>query len=256
MTPINPGLLRVLLVDDEPAARRNLRRLLDVLGGTEVVGEAGDGRSAVERIAQGDIDLVLLDVRMPELDGFGVVRHIGVDRMPPVVFVTAFDDQALQAFEVNAVGYVLKPVQQARLAEVLRRVKSSAVRQSQSQQLQQVLDALRPEQCVTRLAVKSDGRTTFVRTRDIDRIEADNVTARIHAGGRVYALRETLSSLERILSRREFIRVHRSVIVRVDRVTEVQPWFRGEYVLIMRDGARVTTGPTYRANVQRLLKHG
>lgn len=250
--------LRILIVDDERAAQRNVMRLLSEIGGTEVVGQCEDGRSAVVAIERGGIDLVLLDVRMPELDGFGVVAEVGANRMPPVVFVTAFDDRALQAFDVNAVGYLLKPVQQERLAEVLRRVRSvrdAGAHEPQARRLERLLEVL-GEGVVTRLAIKRDGRVTFVPTNTIDRIEASDVVARIHAAGKVFELRESLSALEKVLSPREFMRVHRSAIVRIDRVAEVQPWFRGNFVLVMRDGAKITTGRSYRVNVERLLRHG
>jgi two-component system LytT family response regulator len=247
--------LQVLIVDDEAPARQNLTRLVRAIGGATVVGEATDGRTAVQMILAGGIDLVLLDIQMPELDGLSVVRTVGVTLMPSVVFVTAYDQYAIAAFDLHATGYLLKPVSRAKLAEQLARVRSQrAVPRETNERLLRLLEALEPAR-VTRLAVRRDGCTTFVRTIDIDWIEAANVSARIHAGGRVYEIRETLTELERTLPANEFVRVHRSAIVRLESIREIQPWFRGTHVLILADGSRVTTGRTYRHVTQRLLGH-
>jgi two-component system LytT family response regulator len=251
-----PLPLRVLIVDDEDAARQNLRRLLEAIGGTVVAGEVADGRSAIAAIEQGDIDVVLLDIQMPELDGLAVVRAVGADRMPPVIFVTAHDEHAIAAFDLHALGYLLKPVSQSKLADQLGRVRahdSSAT--DRAERVIRALEALHPGRFVTQLAIRAEGRTTFVRTREIDWIEAANVTVRIHVGKQTHELRETLTKLERMLSPNEFVRVHRSIIVRIDSVREIQPWFRGSHVLILGDGTRVTTGRTYHPAVQRLLGH-
>lgn len=248
--------LRVLIVDDEAPARQNLARLLRAIGGATVVGEAADGRRAVRMIQAGGIDLVLLDIQMPELDGLSVVREVGVTRMPPVIFVTAYDQYAIEAFDLHATGYLLKPVSRAKLAEQLARVRSQPSRPGDtSERLVRLLEAMQQRRGITRLAVRRDGRTTFVRTIDIDWIEAANVLARVHAGGRVYEIRETLTDLERTLPASEFVRVHRSAIVRVESIREIQPWFRGAHVLILADGSRVTTGRTYQQVAQRLLGH-
>lgn len=259
--------LRVLIVDDEAAARENLRRLLHEVGGVAVVGECGDGAAAVERLRDAtDVDLVLLDVQMPELDGFAVIAEVGVDRMPPVVFTTAYDAHALHAFDVHAVGYLLKPVSAQKLAATVERVRAGRTRAAMpatsaatplldAESLARLVDALRGPAAVTRLAVKRDGRTTFVDVTAVDWIEAHDVYARLHVAGHRYDLRQSLAELERLLPPHDFVRVHRGAIVRVDRIREIQPWFRGDHVLILADGTRVTSGRTYRDVVQRLLTH-
>ena len=218
---------------------------------------------------------------MPELDGFGVVRAVGIEQMPAVVFVTAHDEHAVAAFEVHAVDYVLKPVDEARFAEAMRRAKhriaavaAGPAGRDADRDLRQRLAALVAEVSaamtgsaappaaaaapgaaggVPRLAVKGDGRVVFVRTPDVDWIEAMDNYVRLHVGRDVHVMRETLSSLETRLAGHSFLRIHRSTIVNVDRIREVQPWFAGDYVVILADGTKLTTGRRYRASVQALL---
>jgi two-component system LytT family response regulator len=249
MTP-----LRVLIADDEPAARRNLVRLLAPIEGVAVVAECGDGASALERIRAGGLDAVFLDIAMPERGGLEVAREIGGPDAPEIVFVTAFDEHALAAFDAHAVAYLLKPVDAAKLAAVVDRLRQR--RQGANlEEMLRALDALRADRYASRLALRAEGRVRFLPTAEIDWIEADDDGVRVHSGGRAWALRERISDLEARLSPREFLRVHRSAIVRIDRVQEIQPWFRGDYVLILAGGARVRTGRTYREAVQRLLTH-
>lgn len=274
--------VRTLIVDDEPLARTRLRELLGDEEDVQIVAECGNGSDAVAAIVREQPDLVLLDIQMPELDGFGVVRAVGVDRMPAVVFVTAHDEHAVAAFEVHAVDYVLKPVDQDRFAEALRRAKhriaaaaAGAAGRDAERDLRQRLAALVAEVSaavasgaatppagspvagsggVPRLAVKGEGRVVFVRTPDVDWIEAMDNYVRLHVGREVHVMRETLSSLETRLSGSTFLRIHRSTIVNVDRIREVQPWFAGDYVVILADGTKLTTGRRYRAAVQALLE--
>jgi two-component system, LytTR family, response regulator len=293
-SPVVPHPVRTLIVDDEPLARTRLRELLGDEEDVHIVAECGNGADAVAAIAREQPDLVLLDIQMPELDGFGVVRAVGVDRMPAVVFVTAHDEHAVAAFEVHAVDYVLKPVDQDRFAEALRRAKhriagtaAGAAGRDADRDLRQRLAALVAEVSaavasgaatppmgppadtpastpastpvtgpggVPRLAVKGEGRVVFVRTPDVDWIEAMDNYVRLHVGREVHVMRETLSSLETRLSGSTFLRIHRSTIVNVDRIREVQPWFAGDYVVILADGTKLTTGRRYRAAVQALLE--
>jgi two-component system LytT family response regulator len=250
--------LRVLVVDDEPAARRNLVRLLARMPGVSVVDECGDGAAALERIRQGGVDVAFLDIAMPERSGLEVARELADADGPEVVFVTAYDEHALAAFDAHAAAYLLKPVEAARLAAVVDRLRARRERPRTAprvDELMRAIEALRADRYASRLAVRTEGRTRFLPTAEIDWIEADDDGVRVHAGKRSYALRERISELEGRLSPREFLRVHRSAIVRIDRVQEIQPWFRGDHVLILASGARVRTGPTYREAVQRLLGH-
>jgi len=262
--------LRVLIVDDEPLARARLRELLAELTDLEIVGECGNGADAVTAIGRDEPDLVLLDIQMPEIDGFGVVRAVGPERMPAVVFVTASDAHAVRAFDVHAVDYVLKPVDRDRLLEAIERAKrhlAPAADAADDDDIRSRLAALVAEVSAAvvtgggasaspgagRLAVKGDGRVIFVRTADVDWIEAMDNYVRLHVGRQTHLMRETLSHLEQRLPRGTFLRVHRSTIVNIDRIREVQPWFAGDYVLILGDGTKLTTGRRYRSAVQGLL---
>jgi two-component system LytT family response regulator len=251
-------MLRTLIVDDEPVARAHLRALLQARDDVEVVGECGDGRSAVEQIRAQSPDLVLLDVQMPELDGIDVVRTIGADRMPPVVFVTAYDQHALAAFEVHALDYILKPVNRARFARAIDRV----VRLAQSApaardatplaQAVEELAAARP--AVDRLAIKVGDRVLYLKLAEIDWIEAADDIVRIHAGRHVYEHRSTLSQLEQRLPSSRFLRIHRSTIVNVERIREFQPWFQGDWILVLADGTRLQSGKSYRQKIRELIE--
>ncbi len=206
---------------------------------------------------------------MPEIDGFGVLRAIGTDRMPAVIFVTASDAHAVRAFEVHAVDYVLKPVDRDRLMEAIGRAKhrlGETADRDEDHEVRSRLAALVAEVSaavatttgaarsgVARLAIKGDGRVIFVRTADVDWIEAMDNYVRLHVGRETHIMRETLTHLEQRLPPQSFLRIHRSTIVNVERIREVQPWFAGDYVLILGDGTKLTTGRRYRAAVQALL---
>jgi two-component system LytT family response regulator len=266
--PAGGKRLRALIVDDERLARERLRELLAGDADVEIIGECGNGDDAVTAIARDQPDLVLLDIQMPELDGFGVVRTVGVEDMPAVVFVTAHDEHAVAAFEVHAVDYVLKPVDPERFAEAVRRAKrriASArgtgardddreLRERLAALVAEVSAAAVPGPAPTRLAIKGEGRVVFVRIADVDWVEAMDNYVRLHVGRDVHMMRETLSNLEARLAGTTFLRIHRSSIVNIDRIREVQPWFAGDYVVILTDGTKLTTGRRYRAAVQRLLE--
>lgn len=270
--------LRVILADNEPLARARLRELLADDPSVTVVAECGDGHETIAAIQSQDPDVVLLDIRMPEVDGFGVVRAVGADRMPAVVFVTASDAHAVRAFEVHAVDYVLKPVSHERLCEALRRAKSQVARLSGATadpaaliDLRSRLAALVADVAAVagpaagggpaaadepRLAIKAvrgNGRVVFVKAREVDWVEAMDNNLRLHVGRETHVIRDTLTNLERRLPASGFLRVHRSTVVNVDRIREIQPWFGGDYVVILTDGTKVTTGRRYRGAVQAFL---
>lgn len=250
--------LRALIVDDEPLARAHLKKLLAADPEVEVMGEHGNGRDAVTAIRERAPDLVFLDIQMPELDGFEVVRQVGVARMPVVVFVTAYDEYALRAFEVYALAYLLKPVDRTRFAEVLERAKAQLRRDAPSElesRLAALLDSGADRgRADERLAIKVEGRILFIRIGDIDWVEAEDNHVRLHLGARTHVVRGTLTALERRLPPTRFLRAHRSAMVNVERISEVQPWFGGDYVLILADGTRLTSGRTYRERVQEFLR--
>jgi len=252
--------VRTLIVDDEPLARAHLRSLLRERSDVDVVGECGDGRSAIDQIKRLGPELVLLDIQMPELDGLEVIREVGPKAMPAVVFVTAYDEHALAAFEVHAFDYILKPVSRHRFTQAIDRV-VSLIRTDVKEQsladrpLAALVEAMRSERsALDRIAVRADGRVLFIRVGEIDWIEADDDLVRIHAGKAVHSHRSTLTHLEERLPASKFLRVHRSTLVNVDRIREIQPWFQGDWVLILNDGTRLHSGKSYRSKVREYIE--
>ena len=254
--------IRALIVDDEPAARDTIRGLLARDPAVIVVGECGDGRSALETIREAAPQLVFLDVQMPEMDGFAMLRQLAPSELPVVVFTTAYDQYALQAFEAHALDYLLKPFDDDRFREALGRAKER-VRQGRvdavSRQLRDLLDGFpdAPEvardRYHTRLVVRSGERTVVLAVRDIDWVEADGDAVRIHAARAEYVLRETMKDLERRLDPSRLVRIHRSTIVNVDRIRELQPYYRAEYVVILHDGTRLKLSRGSRARLEAVL---
>ena len=248
--------IRALVVDDEPVARGHLRALLEDRGDVQVVDECGDGRTAIDRIRALSPDLVLLDVQMPELDGLGVVRAIGPERMPAVVFVTAHDQHAVEAFEVHALDYVLKPVHRARFNGAIDRVVGlirSGSAMQRSRPLAEAVERLSPAAASERLAIRSGDRVLYLRVADIDWIEAADDLVRIHVGKSVHDHRATMSQIEHRLPPSRFVRIHRSTIVNLERVREFQPWFQGDWILVLADGTRLQSGKSYRKRIKELL---
>lgn len=243
--------ITVLIVDDEPPARRGLRELLEQQPDMCVAGEARSGEEAVEAIESLKPDLVFLDVQMPGGTGFDVVRAIGVDRMPVVVFATAYDQYALQAFEAHALDYLLKPYDRARFETALDRARLQLRQRSVDDRLLALIDRLdAPPRYLTRFALKIGARTRFLEVAEVDYFEAETNYVRIHVGDRSHLMRETLTALAGKLDPARFLRVHRSLIVNKTRVNEVESLFAGEYVLFLSTGRKLTTGRTYRAAVQ------
>ena len=257
--PTEPAPVRVLIVDDEPPARKRLRALLANEPDVEIVGEAGSGTEAVKIIRAERPDLVFLDIQMPGTDGFGVIREIADDDPPLIVFVTAHDEHAIKAFEVQAVDYVLKPVIEPRLKEAVRRaverIRGGNVH-DMTGELARLLDRLSQSAAPQsgRLSIKREGSVTFVRVDEVDWIEADGDYVRIHAGKATHVIRETITEVLAKLPQARFVRVHRSIVVNTERIREVQPWFKGDYVLILNDGTKLRSGRTYRTVVQSLIE--
>ncbi len=256
------GAIRTLIVDDEPAARDTIRALVADDPEVAVVGECGDGRSALELIRGTTPQLVFLDVQMPEMDGFAMLRQLAPSELPVVVFTTAYDQYALQAFEVHALDYLLKPFDDDRFREALGRAKER-VRQGRvdavSRQLRELLDGSGStggdagDRYLTRLVVRSGERTVVLAVRDIDWVEADGDVVRIHAARTEYVVRQTLKDLERRLDPSRLVRIHRSTIVNVERIRELQPYFRGELVVILHDGTRLKLSRGCRARLEGVL---
>ena len=254
---MNDNRIRALVVDDEPVARGHLRALLEDRGDVQVIAECGDGRTAVERIQSLGPDLVLLDVQMPGLDGLEVVRTIGADRMPPVVFVTAHDQHAVEAFEVHALDYVLKPVHRARFNSAIDRVVGlirSGSAKHDNRPLAEALERLSPAIAAERLAIRAGERVLCLRVADSDWIEAADDLVRIHVGKNVHDHRATMAQIEQRLPSTKFVRIHRSTIVNLERIREFQPWFQGDWILVLADGTRLQSGKSYRKRIRDLME--
>lgn len=251
-------MIRALIVDDEPLPRERIRTLLAAYPEIEVGGECGDGREAVEAILLGRPDLVFLDIQMPELDGFEVVRSIAGEYLPAIVFVTAFDQHAIRAFEVNAVDYLLKPINAERFDAAVRRavgrIRPTAGSGSDRQLLDLVASLRAERRGPHRFVVRTGARIHFVRAADVDWIDAADNYLRLHANGREHLVRETLKSIETQLDPETFFRVHRSVIINIDRVESIEPCGHGEYTVTMKDGARLTASRSYSERLRRVLR--
>jgi two-component system LytT family response regulator len=248
--------LRLLIVDDEPLIRLGIRRAVASTVGVEVAGECGSGEEAVEAIAAQAPDLVILDVQMPGCTGLDVIRRVGPARMPAVIFVTAYDEYAVPAFEVNAVDYVLKPFDAERLGQAIDRARARITAQSDgalAERLQALL-AARDEPSPDRLVVRNGERFELVPLDAINWIESANNFVQLHCGLKQHLLGETLTSLERRLDPRRFLRVHRSRMVNTSRIVAVHVLMGGTYELELRDGTRLTSGRQYREAVQQLIR--
>jgi two-component system LytT family response regulator len=244
-------------VDDEPLAREGIRLLLSRDSEISGICEAKDGHEAVAAIRESNPHLVFLDVQMPEMDGLEVVREIGADHMPPVVFVTAHDQYAIQAFEINALDYLLKPVMEDRFAKALARAKNRLQINAATDFNRQIVGLLEtvasPRDHLKRLAVRSAGRTIFVDVKDIDWIEAAENYVRLHIGREVHMLHVTMSTLEESLDPEIFLRIHRSTIVKLDRIKNLQSGAHGEYIVTLQDGVRLQSGRSYSSRLRALV---
>jgi two-component system LytT family response regulator len=245
-----------LLVDDEPLAREGLRMLLARDPEVSAIHEARNGREAVTAIRALRPDLVFLDVQMPDMDGFAVTAEVSPEQMPAVVFVTAHDKYAIQAFEINALDYLLKPVTEERFAKALTRAKArlhSTPMPESSRQILSLLETIAsPQRALKRLAVRSAGKTVFVDVADIDWIEAAENYVQLHAGSAEHLLHVTMAALEKTLDPELFLRIHRSVIVNVRCIKELQPVMHGEFVITLTNGVRLQSGRMYGEKLKAL----
>jgi two-component system, LytTR family, response regulator len=237
--------VRVLIVDDEEPARRKIRRLLSGETDVDIVGEAATGTEAIASIRRLSPDLVFLDVQMPPPNGFGVIDALGRDEAPDVIFVTAFDEHALRAFEVRAIDYLLKPVTPARFREALERARERLVAPRVPQ--------ARP---LARILVRDDTKAFLLALDRVDRIEADGNYVRLYSGGKSFTVRMAIGALAGRLDSDKFLRISRSAIVRLDAIKELHPWFHGDYHVVMTDGARLTWTRRYRATAMPELGGG
>jgi two-component system, LytTR family, response regulator len=246
--------LRAVVVDDEAPARRRIRRLLAAEGGVAVVGECGDGESAVAMIAAERPDLVFLDVQMPERDGFDVVTAIAPGMLPAILFVTAYDQYALRAFDVHAVDYLLKPFSADRFRTALGRARERIASRAPDAGVASLATSLRNRPAyLSRVTVRTATRTLLVELAAVDWLEAADNYVRLHVQQREFLLRETLAALESQLDPDRFVRIHRSAIVQVDRIAGLRPTSHGDAEVLLKDGRRLAASRTWRDRLQRVI---
>ncbi len=249
-------MIRIVIADDEPLARQRIRSLLEDRRDVEIVGEARDGAEAVDKILREQPDVVFLDVKMPELDGFEVIAALEeMSSSPAIIFVTAFGEFAVKAFEVRALDYLLKPFDRARLDRALESAAARRATGSTAPALRELLGMLRSEERrEQRFLIRNGHRMYFVLASDIDWADAAGNYVRLHAQGRAHLHRDTMKALETRLDPHRFVRIHRSAIVNIDRIAQIEPYVHGEYVVTMRDGTRLTSSRAHSAGLRALLE--
>jgi len=251
--------ITALIVDDEPLARERIREMLKNHREIEIVGEARNGREAVDFIKTKNPELVFLDVQMPDMDGFDVLKNLKVKRIPVIIFVTAYDQHAIRAFDVHAVDYLTKPFDRKRFAEALEHAKTFLKGANPADpggvmtMLRQLKDGPR---YLERFAIRNGETVSFVRVQDVDSIEAQGNYIRLNLAKSSHMLRETLNGVESQIDPRTFVRIHRRTIVNMNRVKELQTWARGEYRVLLHSGACFTLSRTYRQHFDELIKSG
>jgi two-component system LytT family response regulator len=252
--------IRALIADDEPLAREWVRSAIAEDPDLDVIGEAGDGFEAAEAIRRLKPDLVFLDVQMPGLDGFGVLEALSPEEIPAVVFVTAFDQYAVRAFETQAVDYLMKPFSRERVEEAVRRVRELVKGRSLEdfrESIAKIVEKVRRDRSYPEwVLLKAEGKNVFVKVRDIDWIESSRNNVRIHVGPTLYLLHETTTAIASRLDPKRFLRIHRSAIVNIERIRELHPWFNGDYAVILRDGTQLTLSASYRDRLREFRRFG
>ncbi|MBX5494536.1 MAG: response regulator transcription factor [Bryobacteraceae bacterium] len=249
--------IRALIVDDEALARTRIRRLLLLERDFEIAGECVTGAEALAWLNENSADIVFLDIQMPEMGGFELLERLAPERIPVVIFVTAYDEYALRAFEVHAFDYLLKPFDRQRFQKTIQRTRARLKEMRQGSIDQRLMSLLADFQSrradKERIAIKNGGRVLFVRMDEIDWVEAADNYVCLHVGEETHLLRETMNALESRLDPTRFLRIHRSTIVNVDRIKELQPWFRGDYVVVLRSGVKLNMSRSYREKLKPLL---
>lgn len=254
--------IRTLIIDDEPLARRRVRKLLGADPDFDILGECANGREAIREILAQKPQLIFLDVQMPEINGFEVIEAVSENSLPEaalpmVVFVTAYDKYAVRAFEVQAVDYLLKPFDRARFDKAIRQIKLRLKTEDDSELSTRTLALLEVFRAKTsyleRFIIKTGGRVFFIKTDEIDWLEAEGKYVRLHTGKDSHLLREAISNVEARLDPKKFLRIHRSHIVNIERIKELEPWFHNEYRVILRDGTKLMMSRSCRKRLGELL---
>ena len=247
----------VLIVDDEPLARDRIREMLKGDREVEIIGEAGNGREAIEAIALHAPDIVFLDVQMPDMDGFEVLKTLKMKRLPLIIFCTAYDQHALRAFDVHAIDYLMKPFDRKRFANALDHAKDQLklpAGDPDAERIMKLLNELKGAKYLERFAIKKGETVIFVRAEDVDSIEAEGNYVRLNLASTSHLVRETINNVESKIDPRIFVRIHRSTIVNMNRVKELQSWGRGEYRVVLHSGACHTLSRGYREHFDSFIK--
>ena len=247
--------VKILIVDDEPLGRKMVRQMLNAHSDVEIIGECENGADAILKTKSSSPDLIFLDIQMPKMDGFSFIKEIANEKQPAIIFVTAYDEYAIRAFEVNAADYLLKPYNQERFEQAFER----GVQQVQNSNTDEINEQLReflsenksPRDFVQRFIIKSSGRVFFLKSDEVFWIEAEGNYVMMHTKNNHYLFREAISKLEETLNPQKFQRIGRSTIVNLDFVQELQPWFRGNYKVILKDGTELKLSPHYRPNLNK-----
>ena len=251
--------IKALIVDDELLARDRIRELLKDHPEVQVIGEARNGQEAIDCVANQNPDLVFLDVQMPDLDGFDVLQKLNLEQLPLIIFVTAYDQYALRAFDVHAVDYLTKPFDRKRFAEAVEHAKvfMNGAKEADTARILNMLQELRAgTRYLERFAIKNGETVFFVRAVDVHAIEAQGNYVRLILADSAHLLRDTLNNIESQINPRMFVRIHRRTIVNIDRVKEVQTWARGEYRVVLTSGAHYTLSRGYRQHFEKFIKLG
>lgn len=249
--------IRAVIADDEALARRFIRRMLKDDRDVEIVGECSNGRETVATIRKQNPDVVFLDVQMPEMDGFAVLESIETEEMPEIIFATAYEQYAIRAFDLHALDYLLKPFDQARFKDAIKHAKERFYSNRQSEgrmQINALLESIKNNpQYLDRLMIKASGRITFLSIDEINWIQADDKYVHLHTGKISPMVRQTLSAMEAQLDPKKFRRIHRSAIVNLGRIKELQPLFSGEHSILLEDGTKLTVSRNYRDKLFEVL---
>jgi two-component system LytT family response regulator len=251
--------IRVVIVDDEKLARDRIRRLLEPKQKFEIVGECSNGKDAVKFLRNTETDLMFLDIQMPEMDGFEVVSKLDKQKLPVIIFVTAYDKYALKAFEVHAIDYLLKPFDDDRFNNALQYAENIFENKSSETFTEKIMEFItekennQQQKYLDRIVIKFSGKIYFVDTQNIIRVKAAGKNLEILDSESTHTIRKTLTQLEEQLDPAKFIRIHRSVIINVDHIKEMQHWYKNEYVIFLNNGEKFTSGSSYRKNLDLLL---
>lgn len=243
-----------IVVDDEPLACKRLVNLLSEDKDIDIVAVCGNGKEAIEQVHEKRPALLFLDIQMPEIDGFEVLRQVDENLMPVVIFVTAYDEYALRAFEVHALDYLMKPFNKSRFKDAVSRVKNIIAQEKQSaidQKVDKLLEYVSDVKALSRILVKSSDRYFFIKSENIIWLEAAGNYVRVHSATKSYLIRETMTNMEKKLDTDIFFRIHRSTIVNVDKIHELEKWFHGDYKVIMENGEKLTMSRNYKQLLDR-----